>query len=342
MDNKLKDHCNLIQPANSTMNSSKDKSIVQTKKIIRAIPKSIEMFNYYNRNEICILNLDMTFDDRMFFGKQNYWFLNHLLARNQCYIDFAGPDNKVSIMGPVSKLRDFCKSFYDHSTFAFQFEFQFYTEKQADEFLKEFELFQKEHESKCIYISYFRQSGNLILFKFLSFRKYFSQSKYATNLAIIRSAIFTLQEKLEKLKLGKNPQFITSTLQIPVIRRDSHVINIENIEKETKTRIKIIRYNDCPKYLFENVIITGDCLNSVLSARQKISAGFNYELMFHVPINNVDLLVENISKLNRNSVSIKIHPADVTDIKIISFKCQESSMDKLFILHDKLLKSMGK
>lgn len=321
------------------MNPFKNKIYVQAKIFQQTITnnKWIETANYYDNN--VILNLDMTFDDRMFFGKQNYWFLNYLLTINQCRIDFDAADNKVAIVGPAINLKKFCQSFYHHSTFAIQFRFQIYNSKQFEEFLSEFEILKKEYENKCIYISYFRENSDFVLFKFLSFRKCFSLN-FSTNFFAIENAINTLKEKLEYLRLGKNEEKITGTLQIPANRRESNGINIESIEKETGTQIKTIRYNDCPKYPFENVIITGDDLKSVVAARRKISAGFNYELQFRVPIKNVDLLVKNISKLNRNNVNIKIHQLDLSDTKIISFKCLENEMEKLFNLYEELLKSI--
>lgn len=291
-------------------------------------------------NQMCTLYIDMSFDDRVFFGVHNFFLLKCSLSESQCNVDFSATNNKVSIIGKSENVAKMCKSFFLHSTFALQFEFYFYDEISCAEYMKErFPSLQKEYEKWDVYISYRPDKPNTLLFNFLTFRKFFVR--------LIQTMI-NFQMQLEFYQLGRVLPNFMSTLQVPITRRDANVINasyLESIENETGTKIKLIRYHDCQHYPFENVIITGADILSVIQARWLITTRFEYELNFQVFVSDTSMLVKCISSLNydRSSIEVTISPCvsnPSLDSKILSIKTNEKHIDKIFSIHKELIDSM--
>lgn len=291
-------------------------------------------------NQMCTLYTDMSFDDRIFFGVHNFFLLKCSLSENQCNVDFSANNNKVSIIGKAENVAKICKSFFLHSTFALQFEFYFFDETTCADYMKErFPSVQKEYEQWDVYISYRPEKPNILLFTFLTFRKFFVR--------LIQSMI-NFQMQLEFYQLGRVMPNFMSTLQIPITRREGNLINsnyLESIEHETGTKIKLIRYHDCHHYPFGNVIITGVDILSVIQARWLITTRFEYELKFQVTISDISLLVKCISSLNydRSLIEVTISPCASNpslDSKILSIKTNEKHIDKIFSIHKELIDSM--
>ena len=160
--------------------------------------------------------------------------------------------------------------------------------------------------------------------------------------------MINFQMQLEFYQLGRVLPNFMSTLQVPITRRDANVINasyLESIENETGTKIKLIRYHDCQHYPFENVIITGADILSVIQARWLITTRFEYELNFQVFVSDTTMLVKCISSLNydRSSIEVTISPCvsnPSLDSKILSIKTNEKHIDKIFSIHKELIDSM--
>ncbi|OTF71471.1 hypothetical protein BLA29_009175 [Euroglyphus maynei] len=233
-----------------------------------------------------------------------------------------------------------CKSFFLHSTFALQFEFYFFDETTCADYMKEhFPTLQKEYEKWDVFISYRPEKPNILLFNFLTFRKYFVR--------LIQTMI-NFQMQLEFYQIGKVLPNFMSTLQVPISHRDRNLINskyLESIENETGTKIKSIRYHDCQHYPFENVIINGMDILSVIQARWLITTRFEYELKFPVTTSDLSMLVKCISSLNydRSLIEVTISPCvsnPSLDKKILSIKTNEKHIDKIFSIHKQLFDSM--
>lgn len=294
-----------------------------------------------NNTDLCTLYIDMTYDDRIFFGVHNFYQLKRSLLETQCNIDFSAPDNKVSIIGKVPNVQKMCEMFIAHSTLALQFEFKFYDEKYLDYMRTTFALFHQQCELyHKVFVTYRRSKSNAILFNFLSFR--------SNGLGLIR-AMIQLKNELEYCQVGEFLPNITSTMQIPCNRRDLTGRGnsyIEQIQNKTQTKIEVIRYEDCPQYQFENVLITGQTIPSVIQARFELASRFTFELKFQVSINETRSLVDYISKLSYDlkSIFISIEPCNQIgpNSKIIAINGNEKSIGKLFTLRDQLIAELYK
>lgn len=281
--------------------------------------------------------MDMTYDDRVFFGVHNFFELKQSLRESQCNIDFSAPDNKVSITGQVASVHKMCTSFILHSTLALQFEFRFYNEKYLN-FMRttSFVLFHKQCELyHKVYVNYRRSKPNVILFNFVSFRN--------NSLGLIR-AMVQLKNELEFCQVGELIPNITSVMQIPANRRDLTGRGnsfIEQIQQKTHTKIEVTRLDEHPHHQFENVVITGQTIPSVIQARFELASRFTYELKFQMQIAEKRPLVDYISKLSYDlkSVNITLEPCGQTgpNSKIIAINGNEKSLGKLFTLREKVI-----
>src|SRR5699024_7722291 len=98
------------------------------------------------------------------------------------------------------------------------------------------------------------------------------------------------------------------------------------IQKKTNTKVELVRFEDCPQYQFENLVISGQTIQEVVQARFELVSRFTYELKFQVTINETGPLVEHISKLSYDlkSIYISIEPCN-RSTKIISINSTEKN-----------------
>lgn len=307
----------------------------------------------YNANshqsQMCTIYLDMTYDDRVFFGVHNFLLLKYSLTESQCNVDFSAADNKVSIVGSLQNVSRMAKSFFLHSTFALQFEFYYYDKQVFYDFLQNrFKMTQQNYERLDVFISYRQDKANIVLFNFLTFRKYFIRIIQVMN---------DVKMQFEFYQLGRVLANITSTLQIPINGRRNDVNQnrgisnqyIERIERETKCQIKTLRYPECQhQYPFINVIINGSDIFAVIQARWFLTSRFNYELKFQIPTSETVRLVKAISSMSydRSLIEVEISPGIINpnadsdptmdSLKIVSIKSNEKNLDQIFALRQEL------
>ncbi|KAJ6216746.1 hypothetical protein RDWZM_007903 [Blomia tropicalis] len=287
-------------------------------------------------NNLCTIQLDMTYEDRVFFGVHNFYQLKKSLIETQCNVDFSAVGNKVSIIGQISNVQKMCEMFISNSTLSLQIEFRVYDEKYLELLRNSFSIFHQQCElNHKVYVAY-RRNGkpNQLTFNFISFRN--------NSMGLIRAMIH-LKNELEQSQIGEFTSNLSSSFQIPSNRRDltgrSNMF-IEQIQKQTKTKIELIRYEDCPQYPFENVTINGTNLLSVIEARYELMSRFTFELKFQVFVNDTRMLVEYIAKLSNElkSIFISIEPCPIgPNMKIISITGFEKNIRKLFTLREQLL-----
>ncbi|KAI2804544.1 hypothetical protein BLOT_003530 [Blomia tropicalis] len=257
-------------------------------------------------------------------------------TQTQCNVDFSAVGNKVSIIGQISNVQKMCEMFISNSTLSLQIEFRVYDEKYLELLRNSFSIFHQQCElNHKVYVAY-RRNGkpNQLTFNFISFRN--------NSMGLIRAMIH-LKNELEQSQIGEFTSNLSSSFQIPSNRRDltgrSNMF-IEQIQKQTKTKIELIRYEDCPQYPFENVTINGTNLLSVIEARYELMSRFTFELKFQVFVNDTRMLVEYIAKLSNElkSIFISIEPCPIgPNMKIISITGFEKNIRKLFTLREQLL-----
>lgn len=298
--------------------------------------RSLRLVDKLISKEICTLHMDMTYDDRLFFGMHNFFELKQHLIRYQCNIDFSAPDNKVSIIGQLANVQRMAEMFIGNTTIAMQYEFQSFNDEFLDHLKQFFDIFHQQCEQYSkVYVTYKPLKPDKILFTFLSFR---------FNTPALIQAMRHLKSELEYFNLGEFKP-VTTTMQLPANRKDlTGRANsyIEFVQQKTQTKIEMMRYEEFPQYPFDNVIITGRAIEEVVHARFLLFERFSYELKFQVPMCDTRLLVDCISKVSNDlkSIYISIEPCTSIMYKIISINGNESSFHKLFTLRNQLVNSL--
>src|SRR5699024_556651 len=150
-------------------------------------------------------------------------------------------------IGQVPNVQKMCELFIASSTISLQIEYRFFDEKYLEFMRHSFVLFhqQCEHYHK-VFVSYRRSKPSVILFSFISFRN--------NGLGLIR-AMVQLKNELEACNVGEFVPNILSSMQIPANRRDltgRGNAYIEQIQKDTQTKVEVVRFEECPQYPFEN------------------------------------------------------------------------------------------
>lgn len=284
-------------------------------------------------NQLCTLHMDMTYDDRVFFGVHNFYGLKQQLSLHQCNIDFAAPDNKVSLFGGLANVQSMAEVLSRHSPLALQIEFRFYTPDLVEHIKSRATFFYGRYETAFkVFITYHQVKADTVLFSFLTNRSCWR------NLYEVM-ALFKYEYELTRY--GEFSHVMSSTLQLPSNRKDitgRGNVHIEEIRQKTKTDIDIVRLEEYPQYPFDNVTIKGQRFQDVINARLLLLERFVYTLIFQVPMCDTRLLVECISKLGHDlkSINIIIEPSSSTIYKVVSITGNQPNLGKLFALRNQL------
>lgn len=284
-------------------------------------------------NQLCTLHMDMTYDDRVFFGVHNFFGLKQQLLVHQCNIDFAAPDNKVSLFGGLNSVHNMAEVLCRHSPLAIQIEFRFYSQDSLEHVKNRAAVFYTRYESLFkVFITYHQIKPDTFLFSFLTHR---------ANWCNIYETMVRFQFEYDLSRYGEFSPVMSSTLQLPSNRKDitgRNNLYIEEIRQKTKTDIELVRLEEYPQYPFDNVLIKGHRFHDVISARLMILERFVYTLIFQVPMCDTRLLVDCISKLGHDlkSINIIIEPSSSTIYKVVSITGTQPNLRKLFALRNQL------
>ncbi|KAH9396621.1 hypothetical protein TYRP_019645 [Tyrophagus putrescentiae] len=289
-------------------------------------------------SDVCSLHMDMTYDDRIFYGIHNFEKLKYTVEETQCNIDFAASSNKVSITGKAKNVQKMAETFIANSTITICIQYRLfeskYTEQMRYAFVQFHRICEREHK---VFTTYTELNG-LFTFTFITFRN--------NGLGILQ-AINHLETSLQELKAGWFLNNVVSNLLIPANRRDLTGRGncfIEAIERSTGTTLEVSKFEDV-KYQFESIKITGSTLMSVLQARSELVSRFSYELIFTIFITNSRPLVEYISQLTdeMKSVAVSIErSADGPNHKTVTISGSEKCISTLFILRKQILNQVYK
>ncbi|KAH9511343.1 hypothetical protein DERF_009811 [Dermatophagoides farinae] len=255
-------------------------------------------------NQMCTLNIDMSFDDRVFFGVHNFSQLKCSLSESQCNVDFSATNNKVAIIGKSENVTKMCKSFFLHSTFVLQFEFYFFDEISYAEYMKErFPTLQTEYEKLDMQLGFY-QLGR-VLPNFMS----------------------TLQMPI----VSRDARVINASY-------------LESIENETGTKIKSSRYHCQYYPYENIIITGADILSvfvSDLTMLVKCISSLNYdrssiEVTISPCVSNPSLDSKILSiKTNEKHIDkiYSIHK-ELIDSMIINGVISEHRIDTFISIHD--------
>lgn len=284
-------------------------------------------------SDLCSVHMDMTYDDRIFYGIHNFSKLKYTVEEARCNIDFAATSNKVSITGQVQSVQKICETFIANSTITMCMHYRLFENKYAEQMRNAFVQFHRLCEREHKVFTTYKEMNGLFTFTFITFRN---------NGFGILQAISHLRTSLQELKAGWFLNNIVSNLLIPANRRDLTGRGncfIEAIERSTGTTLEMSKFDDV-KCQFEAIKITGSTLMSVLQARSELVSRFSYELIFTIFITDSRPLVEYISQLTdqKKSVAVSIEPSsDGPNHMTVTISGSEKCISLLFTLRKQIL-----
>lgn len=285
--------------------------------------------------------MDMTYEDRVIFGVQNFCRLRKSLYETRCNVNFSAAGNKVSINGDVTNVLRMCDWFVSSSNILIQVEY--WLTKETDyEILRHWFVFagQQFEQIWGVCFSHRRVNGRLITFIF---------STYCRNELNLGKVINLFLDYLKKFQMGEIVPAFTCKMQIPANRRDltgRANAHIESIQKSTETKIEMVRFEEFPQYPFENVVISSQDIEKVFQARNELFKVFTFDLKFRVFIENtrplLDYLFKKSSTLDR-SISISIEPSNESpNVKVLCVSGNEKHIKELFHLRGELIEEVKK
>lgn len=289
-------------------------------------------------SDLCSVHMDMTYDDRIFYGIHNFSKLKYTVQETQCNIDFAASSNKVSITGQVANVQKMVETFIANSTITMCMQYRLFESKHSEKMRLAFVQFHRHCEREHKVFTTYKEVNGLFTFTFITFRN---------NGFGIFQAINSLKTSLQDLKAGWFMSNIVSNMLVPANRRDlTGRANcfIEAIERSTGATLEVSKFDDS-KYQFEAIKISSSTLMSVMQARSELISRFSYELIFTIFITDTRPLVEYISMLTdeMKSVAVSIErSSDGPNHKTVTISGNEKCINTLFTLRKQILDQVFK